>query len=116
MFPKYACLAATLSLTTGPALAQQSQNWAWCVNKNDQYSVDLSVSGCSAVIESGRENQKNLAIAFTNRCASYIIKKDFDRALTDCNQAIQLNPRDSMTFDNRGLAYAGKNDLDRALV
>jgi lipoprotein NlpI len=111
-----ACLAAALWLGLGPASAEQSQNWKWCVNKNNAYSPDLAISGCTAFIHSGRENRKNLAAAFNNRGIAYDDKKDFDRALADYNEAIRLNPKDAHAFNNRGVAYDNKKEYDRAIA
>ena len=57
---------ALLTLTATAAGAQQSQNWQWCVNEGNAFSPDLAINGCTAIIQSGKESQKNLAIAFYN--------------------------------------------------
>ena len=108
-----ACVAVALG--AAPALAQKSQNWEWCENKNNAFSADLGINGCTAVIQSGRESKRNLAIAFSNRCSLLNDKKEYDRALADCNQAIQIDPKFARSYLNRGIAYRGKGDNDRAI-
>jgi tetratricopeptide (TPR) repeat protein len=41
-------------------------------------------------------------------------KGESDLALSDCNQAIQLNPKNAMAFHNRAAGYAAKGDYDDA--
>jgi hypothetical protein len=69
-----------LALAASPAGAQLSQNWQWCVNDDNKYSLDLAINGCTAVIQAGRESQKNLAIAFYDRGNAYEDKRDYARA------------------------------------
>jgi hypothetical protein len=52
---------------------------------------DLSISGCTALIQSGHETQQILAIAFYSRGRAYAFKSQFDRAIEDLDQAIRLN-------------------------
>ena len=59
-------LAATASL--GPAQAQQSQARTWCVaSEADGVSLDLKISGCTTVIQSGKVSNNDLAVAYNNR-------------------------------------------------
>ena len=62
-------VVSLLTLWALPASAQ-SQNWDWCAAK-DGTTTDLQISGCTAIIQSGRENKKNLSIAFNNRCKAF---------------------------------------------
>ena len=109
-----ACLTVALMFPEKPATAQLSQNWTWCVNQN--VSADLAISGCTAVIRSGKESPKNLARAFHNRANAYSDKGDKDRAIADYNEAIRLDPKDARAFNNRGTAYSDKGDNDRAIA
>ena len=58
----------------------------------EKASPDLQVSGCTTVIQSGKETKKNLSIAFNNRGNGYRAKNYNDTALADYNQAIRLDP------------------------
>jgi hypothetical protein len=61
-------LAGSLVIA-GPAPTAESQAWTWCVNRNNAYSPDLAIGGCTTVIQSGKETKGNLSIAFKNRGA-----------------------------------------------
>ena len=76
---------------------------------------DLSIGGCTAMIQSGRETPENLARAFSHRGLAYARKGQDDSAIQDLDQAIRLNPNDAEAFSNRGYAYNGKREYDSAI-
>jgi Tfp pilus assembly protein PilF len=43
-------------------------------------------------------------------------KYDYDRAISDYDQAIRLDPKQAEFYDNRGEAYVAKGDYDRAIA
>jgi tetratricopeptide (TPR) repeat protein len=43
-------------------------------------------------------------------------KKEFDRALTDCDQAIGIDPKLAWVFNTRGLIWVEQRDFDRAIA
>lgn len=109
-----ALLAA--SSVSMPARSQDSsQQWQWCVNKDDEFSHDLAISGCTAVIQSGQETTENLAIAFSNRGLAYHDLEQFDRAIKDYDQAIRLKPDFVDAYKNRALAHSAKHQHDRVV-
>jgi tetratricopeptide (TPR) repeat protein len=91
--------------------AAQTVNQQQCPASNP----DLSISGCTAMILSGRETPGSLAEAFYNRGAAYAAKDQYDRAIEDYDHAIQLNPNDARASVARGGAYAVKGQYDRAI-
>jgi tetratricopeptide (TPR) repeat protein len=91
--------------------AAQTVNQQQCPASNP----DLSISGCTAMILSGRETPGNLAEAFYNRGVAYDNKGQPDRAIEDYDQAIRLNPNHAKAFYNRGVAYTIKRQHDRAI-
>jgi hypothetical protein len=69
------------------ASAQLSLARARCANK-EKASPDLQISGCTTVIQSGKETQKNRVGAYTNRGNAFLSKKDYDRAIADYDRAV----------------------------
>jgi len=71
---------------------------------------DLSIRGCTAVIEPGRETQGNLARAFFYRGIAYFRKGQYEYAIQDLDEAIRLDPNltqavyDRVTFVRAALA------------
>ena len=53
----------------------------------------LARSRFTRAIHSGRYNGPGLAVLYANRCAAHIKKGETDQALSDCNQAIQLDSK-----------------------
>lgn len=111
----FAVAVVFVPLSVGAAFAQTGQRWDWCNGKNDA-SPDLVISGCTAVIQSGKERAQNLAIAFHNRGNAFRIKAEYDRAIQDYDQSIKLNPNAYDSYVNRGWTYHQKGDFDRAIA
>ena len=109
-------LVATIAVLADAqtAVAQQSQYWIWCSNA-DHSLPDLQIGGCSAVIQSGRESARTLAIVFRNRGIAHKARGEFDRAIEDYSEAIALNPQFADAFLSRGMAYKTKGDLGHAI-
>src|SRR5215831_15970700 len=106
---------AVAAVFAASARAEQSQPWTWCANK-EKASPDLQIGGCTTVIQSGKESQKNLSIAFNNRGNAYHAKGDDDRAIADYTMSIKLDPKYPAPHNGRGNAYRDKGDRDRALA
>ena len=58
----------------------------------------------------------NLADAYNNRGNAYAAKGEYDRAIDDYNQALQLNPNDTEAYNNRGIVYGAKGDKQKAIA
>ena len=110
--PALASMAVIVML--GPAAAQSSRSWAWCVNQGSTFSADQRINGCSSIIQSGRETRRNLAIAYYSRGLAYYDKGDDDRAIAEYIEAIRLDPKFAQAYSSRGLAYDHKGDLGHA--
>jgi hypothetical protein len=66
----------------GPALAQTSQQIAWCSGK-DNPSPDQKVAACTAVVATGRFSGRSLALVYNNRANGHLRKNERDHALAD---------------------------------
>ena len=76
---------------------------------------EISISVCSAVIQSGRTRGRDLAVAHTERGVAYVALLDYDRALQDFGEAIRIDATFARPFANRGAVYGAKQDFDRAI-
>jgi len=110
--PALASMAVIVML--GPAAAQSSRSWAWCVNQGGTFSADQRINGCTSIIQSSRETRRNVAIAYYSRGLAYYDKGDDDRAIAEFNEAIRLDPKFAYAYSSRGLAYDHKGDLGHA--
>jgi S1-C subfamily serine protease len=108
--------AAPVAANPPSRTAVTSEQLSWCKGRAFRASPDLKISGCTAVIQSGRWTGNNLAQAYNWRGIAYGIKGDYDRAITDYNEAIRLDPKNPRAFLNRGMMYYGFfKDYDRAI-
>jgi tetratricopeptide (TPR) repeat protein len=107
-------LAAAAAISNVVCVAQTSKEWGQCLGAEGPI-VDTVISGCSAVIQAGRDNSKRLATAFNNRGVAYRFKGEYDHALEDYDQAILLNPSSANAYNNRGVIYRLKGEYDRAI-
>jgi tetratricopeptide (TPR) repeat protein len=105
------CLAALAP----PAAAQTlEEHLAHCNNRDGQFEPALVISGCTAHIQTGRLDDRNLATVLFNRGNGYFDKRDYARAIADYSEVIRLNPRFANAYANRALAYEELGDQARA--
>jgi tetratricopeptide (TPR) repeat protein len=109
---KSANLSAVSKDDVRPAAAA---NRARCAG-SDNAPADQRAAACTAVIESGEEPPRSLALAFAHRGHAYRIKGDYPRALQDFNEAIRRVPNLAYAFNGRGLTWDAMNDHDRAVA
>jgi len=48
--------------------------------------------------------------------SDYLIRGQYDQAISDLNKALEINPRYAEAYSNRGLAYTGKVQYDQAIL
>jgi tetratricopeptide (TPR) repeat protein len=113
----FAALISGLSFA-GPVSAQNSQDsqeWKWCARK-DGATADQQISGCTTIIQSGREKTSELARAYGLRSWGWQDKGDSQKALADGNQAVRLNPKLAMAYLNRGRALSALGEKDKSIA
>ena len=77
---------------------------------------DLKIAACTGVI--GRDDlaKEVLARAYLSRCDAYGARRQHDRAILDCNEAIELNPASARAFASRSAIHAASRRRDLALA
>lgn len=106
-----------LSLALAPAIEVQAEKEldAKCTGGPD-VPWSEQIVGCTRAIESGKYAGKDLAKAYLFRCKAHGRTGDIDLALADIEQAIRLNPNDSIVVGGRGDIYLVKKDYQHALA
>jgi lipoprotein NlpI len=101
---------------TGPVLADSQSDLDHCKFAGEVSKADESIAACDRVINDPKVTAASRAVAFGSRCGWWWAKKDADRALSDCNEAIKADSRYAAAYVNRGNAYLIKSDMDRAFA
>jgi tetratricopeptide (TPR) repeat protein len=111
------CLAATLAgpALASPALAASQRDWDQCKDVNNEQKADQNLAACDRILKDPKTTALDRSSAYSNRCGLWSTKGQSDRALTDCNEAIRLDPKSNNALDNRANAYSDKGDHDRAV-
>lgn len=117
-----ACLPLLALLLASPALAQDAatqrdrcQLFDEHGNRRPGAEPDLAIGACTALIQSGGETTRQLAIEYGSRGAAYRVERDYDRAIRDLDQAIRLDPNYTAAYLQRAGAYEAKQDYARAI-
>jgi lipoprotein NlpI len=88
------------------------QIWAQC---RDGENLELSISACSAIIQSERQTTDILSQAFYSRGTHYRHKGLYDQAISDFDESIKLHPS-AGALGNRGFTYTDIGQFDRAIA
>jgi tetratricopeptide (TPR) repeat protein len=78
---------------------------------------DNAIKQLTAALSVAKPNKAALdpATIYFYRGNAYGKKKEYDHAIADFNQALQLNPKYAKAFNNRGNAYYNQKEYDRAI-
>jgi lipoprotein NlpI len=98
----------------GAASAADDPNWQACVGSSS--TPEQRVNACAAVIDGKTETGGRLAGAHCNRGFGLTEQRQLDAALADLNEAIRLDPNNSVVYGNRGVAYHNLGQSERALA
>jgi tetratricopeptide (TPR) repeat protein len=77
---------------------------------------DYAIMACTNLIEGGKLDKREQAIAYTNRGVAFRIRGGVQRALADLNRAIELDSSLAPIYANRGLVYMYMGEPDPALA
>jgi lipoprotein NlpI len=108
-------LAISLTLTN-PVRADSQGDLDHCKFVGEIGKADEGIAACDRVISDSKITAKDRAAAFSSRCGWWWAKKDSDRALSDCNEAVRIDSSNAAAFLNRGNAYLSKSDMEHALT
>ena len=101
-------------LLGGVAWSQTSGNLSTCINEVDG-DPNVAIPACTTALQSDVLSETNRRSALNNRGIAYRNKGDYEHAIEDFNQAMQLNPNDDKVLNNLGAAYMNQGDYDRAI-
>jgi tetratricopeptide (TPR) repeat protein len=102
-----------------PPAPVPSQSAEQCADRDGvRFSLDLRIEACTALINSGRLQEKDLIRAYEGRGLAYAKKND-KRALIDATEVILRDQRSARAYLNRAAAFLNEDDwtaADRAIA
>jgi lipoprotein NlpI len=110
------CALAASFAFLSPALADNQSDSDRCKFVGDLKQADEGIAACDRLISDPKITAQARAAALSNRCGWWWAKKDPDRALADCNEAIRLDSNNATAFVNRGNAFLSKSDVEHAIA
>jgi lipoprotein NlpI len=105
---------ATSFAFSGPALADRQADLDQCKFVGEISKADQGIAACDRVIQDSKVTGPARVTALSNRCGWWWAKKDPDRAMADCNEAIKLDRTFAPAYINRGNAHLNKGAFDSA--
>ena len=87
-----------------------------CLRPSTPEKADQNLAACTRIINNRRSNRNDLARAYQARCVEWLTKRDFHRAIDDCNQSLKLDPGYHGAYNSRGSAYEALGDINKAIA
>jgi tetratricopeptide (TPR) repeat protein len=88
--------------------------WAYCDTARDVIAGDAAIEACTRAIAMKKyksTKQKHvLSLFYSNRGVEYEIRKEYEKAIADQDEAIKLNPKYAEALYNRGIAKRKNGD------
>jgi lipoprotein NlpI len=107
---------ATSFAFSSPVLADSQSDLDQCKFVGEISKADQGIAACDRIINDAKVTGPGRAVAFSNRCGWWWAKKDPDRALSDCKEAIRIDSAYAPAYLNRGNAYLNKADYEHAFA
>jgi serine/threonine-protein kinase len=105
-----------MSESNGGASLPRLKRWGVALPKGSISIILLIVlfflSACAST-QSKQDEPRN-AKFYNSRGIAFAEKGQYDRAISDFNQAIEINPRYNKAYNNRGIVYRLKEQYDQA--
>ena len=106
-------IALVTLLGASAVLYGQTQKDLW--NQCSTNGADTQLAACTALIQGGQQRGALLAMAYNDRGYGYFQKSQYDLALQDFNQALQLDPGSLLAYENRGNLYLTTGKYEQAI-
>ena len=113
MRPALFALLVMAALPLAGRASAQAADPALCMAENT--TSDQRLAACSAVIADNRATPQELARIYAERAWAYEDKGQHERAMSDVNEALRIDPISAKAFRIRGELYRRAGNLNLAL-
>lgn len=117
--PRLVAALAGVALALLSAISARAETALDCFSE----SRELWVPGCTALIESGTLDPAQLSRAYSMRALGYSLQGEYNRAISDYNAALKIDPDFAVALNNRAWAYfksgrglTGLPDVEKSLA
>ena len=76
----------------------------------------LLTVGTLIAADDPKTHEEKKALVHNWEAVGHIIRGDYDKAITECTEAIRLDPKNDLPYLNRGSAYSLKGEHDKAIA
>jgi tetratricopeptide (TPR) repeat protein len=111
------CLLAALILCSAPAAAKTDANLTAARDAQTQGNYPEALRLYAEIIDSGTGDKKLVATALLERASlNLVLGQNLDRALTDANRVLAMDPDNGAAYLLKGLYHRAKQDPEKALI
>lgn len=97
-----------------PVQADSQADFDRCKFVGELSKADEGIAACDRLINGSKMSAAERAVALSSRCGWWWSKKDSDRALADCNEAIRTDSGLAAAYLHRGNVYLNRSDSEHA--
>ena len=95
---------------------KQSAEAETCANNDGKIAARARAEACGKLIASGKWKGDQIAWAYANRCFALFELRNAEKALADCDKAIELDGKNAVAFQTRGMIEKDGGQGDKALA
>ena len=112
---RYVWIMILIASQPVPAYAQSAADWTRCQNEDLSVKPADSIAVCDSILKREDLTKKDRIRAQHFFARGYEDTKDYDRALVEYTQVIELDPTFAEAYIGRGTAYVAKGEFDRGI-
>lgn len=107
-------LSAPTPVPAPAVLPDGGRNWPDCRNDSGSTPADRIVAACTALLGSAGLGNHERSVALSGRAIGYRMQSDFQRAISDYQEALRISPGAAWPHSGLGASYRAQQDYRRS--